>query len=894
MNKVVFNFVARIELPKKVYYLPTIIHGKNRMSKNTPMMEQYYRLKRMHPDTLLFFRMGDFYEMFGEDAKIASKELDIVLTSRDKDKEDPIPMAGIPFHSVESYLQRMIKKGYKVAIAEQVEDPSEAKGLVRRDIVRVVTPGTVVDEGLLEGKGNNYLMCLCGSGPYGAAFVDISTGDFFVTELEDEEEVMAELLRFEPSECITTEKLTDDDRFVERLKRECDTMVHGHREESFLLPVAKAKLMEHFGTETIESLGLENKDMAVRAAGAAYDYLEDTQKRAMEHIKRLQYYSGKEHMILDATTLRNLEIFKNMRDGGKKDTLLDVMDDTLTAMGSRRLKAWIQRPLTDLQGIESRLNAVQDLTDDLYLRDDIRDKLKGIADLERLISRIIYGTANPRDMLMIRNTLERIKTLKELLKEVKSDKLIEIEDNIDTLKDVKDTINSAITEEPPTSLREGGFIKEGYDEKLDELRELTRQGKDWINTVESQERKRTGISKLKVGYNKVHGYYIEVPRNVSHKVPDEYSRKQTLKNAERYYTEELKRREEEILSAEEKMVALEYDIFQELREDISNNSSRFQQTSHAVGELDVLANFSYIALRNDYSMPEMSTDDRIVIREGRHPVVERSVDGFVSNDSHLDMGKNNFLIITGPNMAGKSTYMRQIAHITLMAHVGSFVPAEEAHIGLVDRIFTRVGSLDALTKGQSTFMVEMVELAKILHNASKNSLVLLDEIGSGTSTFDGLSIAWSVTEYITREIGAKTLFATHYHELTELERAIEGVKNLHVATKEDGGTVTFLRKVREGHTDESYGVHVAALAGVPKTVVERAREVLKQIEEEHTVKMEDVNSPKFTQLVFDVKGGTSKDTHPVIRELKNLDIDNITPLDAMNVLWKLKKRTEEQ
>ncbi len=864
------------------------------MSKRTPMMEQYYRLKRKHPDTVMFFRMGDFYEMFGEDARIASKELDIVLTTRDKDKEDPVPMAGIPFHSVDSYLQRMIKKGYKVAIAEQVEDPNEAKGLVERDVVRVVTPGTVVDEGLLEGKGNNFLMCICGSAPYGTAFTDISTGDFFVTELDDDEELITELLRFEPAECIVPTERLEDDKFMDRLKQEHDMMVHGHREESFLLPVARAKLMEHFGTETLESLGLEDKDMAVRAAGAAYDYLEETQKRAMEHIKRLRYYSGEDHMILDATTLRNLEIFKNMRDGGKKDTLLDVMDDTLTAMGSRKLKTWIQRPLIDIKGIERRLDAVRELTDDLYLRDDIREKLRNIADLERLISRIIYGTANPRDMLMIRNTLEGIKSLKDLLKEVKSEKLMEIEEYIDPLEEIKYTINSAIMEDPPISLREGGFIKDGYDEKLDELRSLTREGKDWINTVESQERNRTGISKLKVGYNKVHGYYIEVPRNLSHKVPDEYTRKQTLKNAERYYTEELKRREDEILSAEEKMVALEYDIFDELRGEISDSSSRFQQTSDAVGELDTLSNFSYIALRNNYSIPEMSKDSRIVIREGRHPVVERSVDGFVSNDTHLDMGKNNFIILTGPNMAGKSTYMRQIAHITLMAHVGSFVPAEEAHIGVVDRIFTRVGSLDALTKGQSTFMVEMVELAKILHNASKNSLILLDEIGSGTSTFDGLSIAWSVTEYITREIGAKTLFATHYHELTELERAIDNIKNLHVATKEDRGTVTFLRKVREGHTDESYGVHVAALAGIPKTVVERAGEVLKQIEEEHTVKMEDVNAPRFTQLVFDVKEGSSKDLHPVIQELKNLDVDNITPLDAMNALWKLKNKTEEQ
>ncbi len=865
------------------------------MSKNTPMMEQYYRLKKKHPDTVMFFRMGDFYEMFGEDARIASRELDIVLTTRDKDKEDPLPMAGVPFHSVDSYLQRMIKKGYKVAIAEQVEDPREAKGLVRREVVRVVTPGTVLDDNLLEGKGNNFLMCVCGNGPFGAAFVDISTGDFFVTELKDREDLVTELLRFEPSECITTPERLEDGKFVDLLKNEChNIMVHGHREESFRLPPARSKLMEQFGTETLESLGLEDKDLAVKAAGAAYDYLEETQKRALEHIKRVRYYSGDEHMVLDATTLRNLEVFKNMRDGGRKDTLLDIMDSTLTATGSRKLKNWMQRPLTDIRGIEMRLDAVQELLDDLYLRDDIREGMKGIADLERLLSRVIYGTANPRDMLMIRNTLENIGRLKGLLGDVKSEKLVELEELLDPLTDMKETIGSAIIEDPPATLREGGFIKEGYDDRLDGLRSLTMQGKDWINTVEAHERKRTGISKLKVGYNKVHGYYIEVPKNLSHKVPEDYSRKQTLMNAERYYTEELKRREEEILSAEEKMAALEYTLFGELREEVGANVSRFQMTSHAVGELDVLANFSHMALRYNFSRPDISGDNRIIIREGRHPVVERSVDGFVSNDTHLDMGKNNFIILTGPNMAGKSTYMRQIAHITLMAHVGCFVPAEEAHIGVVDRIFTRVGSLDALTKGQSTFMVEMVELAKILHNASGNSLILLDEIGSGTSTFDGLSIAWSVTEYITREIGAKTIFATHYHELTELERAIDGIRNLHMATKEDRGSVTFLRKVREGHTDESYGVHVAALAGVPRAVVERAEEVLKQIEEEHTVKMEDVNAPRFTQMTFEIKGGSSRESHPVVQELKGLDLDNISPLDALNILWKLRKRAEEK
>ena len=862
------------------------------MSENTPMMEQYYRLKKQHPETIMFFRMGDFYEMFGEDAKIASKELDIVLTTRDREKEDPMPMAGIPYHSVDSYLQRMIKRGFKVAIAEQVEDPREAKGLVKREVVRVVTPGTVLEEGLLDGKGNNFLMCLYKDKRYGIAFVDISTGDFLVTESDDEEEVFGEVHRFEPRECIVHRSIIEDQDFIERLKHEREMMIHSHDEESFRSVVAKNTLLEYFGTDTLESLGLEDKECAVKAAGAVYDYLEETQKRAVEHIKRLRYYSGSEYMILDSTTLRNLEVFKNMRDGSGKDTLLDVMDNTLTAMGSRKIKGWIQRPLLDIDRIEERLDAVQELLEEMYLKEDIRDKLNGMADLERLISRVIYGSANPRNLLTIRNTLVKVKELKDIIQDVKCKKLRELYAAIDDLEDVKDIIDSAIIQDPPVSVREGGFIKEGYDEKLDGLRELTREGKGWISSVEEQERTKTGISKLKVGYNKVHGYYIEVPKNQDHKVPDGYTRKQTLKNSERYYTEDLKRREEEILSAEEKMEALEYEIFQKICEDIGERAAGFQATAEVVAELDVLANFAYNALRKDYIRPDILKDPRLMINDGRHPVVEKTVDGFVSNDTELDMGRNNFIIITGPNMAGKSTYMRQIALITLMAHVGSFVPAEKAHIGLVDRIFTRVGSLDALSRGQSTFMVEMVELAKILHNASKDSLILLDEIGSGTSTFDGLSIAWAVTEYISREIGAKTLFATHYHELTELERAIEGVKNMHIATKEEGDTITFLRKVREGHTDESYGVHVAALAGVPQPVVERAGQVLKQIEEDHTVSMEDFSTPKFTQMVFDIGGKVQKESHPALEELKELDVDNMTPLDAMNALWKLKKKTE--
>ncbi len=867
------------------------------MSDLTPMMEQYYDLKQQYPESILFFRMGDFYEMFEDDARTVSEELDIVLTTRDKGKEDPVPMAGVPYHSVDSYLQRMIKKGYTVAIAEQVEDPSKAKGLVKREVVRVVTPGTVIEEGLLEGSGNNYLMCLYSKNSsdetgYGTAFVDISTGDFYVTQGEDKEDMFSELLRYEPSECILPPSLRDDEDFTSDLKEEIEMMVNEHRSDSFRYETAKEKILDHFGAESLESLGLQDKEMSVRAAGAVLDYLEDTQKRTIDYIKRVRYHSNDNYMTLDATTLKNLEVFQSLREGKKKGSLLNIIDETITAMGSRKLRNWLQKPLLNLDDIEERLDSVEELSNSLFLRDDIRDQIKGMPDIERLISRVVYGNANARDLLSIGNVLKKLAPLKEMLEEAESDKLMKIRERIDPLDDVLSMIDNALVENPPTTVKEGGLIQEGYDDDLDELKKKTREGKEWINSLEGDEKEETGISKLKVGFNKVHGYYLEVPKTQTDKVPERYSRKQTLKNSERYYTEKLKEKEEEIISAEEKMEALEYEIFKNIRKDIGDETERFQKTAEAVAELDALTNFAYIAVRHNYNRPEISMDGRIDIKEGRHPVVEKTINDFVPNDARLDQKKNHYVIITGPNMSGKSTYMRQIALITLLAQIGSFVPAEKAHIGLVDRIFTRVGSLDALTKGQSTFMVEMVELANILHNASEDSLILLDEIGSGTSTFDGLSIAWAVTEYIAGEIGAKTLFATHYHELTELEKSLEGVKNVHVATKEDEGDVTFLRKVREGHTDESYGVHVASLAGVPEPVVKRASEVLSDIEDEHSIKMKSGDGgPRFTQVVFDVEGdgGTEKDSHPVVEKLKELDIDNMTPMEAMNELWKMKK-----
>ena len=864
------------------------------MADRTPMMKQYYKLKNQYPDSILFFRMGDFYEMFDEDAKLAAKELDIALTTRDKGKNDPIPMAGVPYHSVDSYLQRLIKNGYTVAIAEQVEDPKQAKGLVDREVVRVVTPGTVIDEGLLDDSSNNFLIGIAGDGPYGLAAVDISTGDFLVTQLDQQKELISEIVRYEPSECILSSTLINDEQLVENLKQEVPMMINKYKDEAFRYHPAESKLLDQFNTDSLEPLGIQGKILAVISAGAVLDYLEDTQKRTMDYIQRLQFYSHKDYMTLDATTLKNLEIFQNLRESGKDGTLLKVMDDTVTSMGYRRLRKWLQQPLLDIDLIEERLGAVQELKDEIFLRDDIRDQMDGMSDIERLISRVVYGNANARDLISIKNVLGKLEPLDTILSDAQSDYLLNLKASLDTMTDIWELIDDAIIDDPPTTVKEGGIIKEGFDDDLDELKRKTKEGKKWINTLERKEKDRTGIETLKVGYNKVHGYYIEVSKTQDDKVPDHYSRKQTLKNSERYYTEELKDKEEEIISSEEKMEALEYEIFKEIRDEVGDHSKRFQKTAEVLSKIDVITTFAHLAVRNDYNRPEIGENGRLDIREGRHPVVEKTVDSFIPNDALLDMGNNRYIIITGPNMSGKSTYMRQNALITLLAQIGSFVPAEKAHIGIVDRIFTRVGSLDALTKGKSTFMVEMVELANILHNASQDSLILLDEIGSGTSTFDGLSIAWAVTEYINKNIKAKTLFATHYHEITELEKSLKGVKNLHVAVKESEGEVTFLRKVREGHTDESYGIHVASLAGVPDPVVERSMEVLKQIEEDHTIKMETKDSPKFKQVVFDPSTGeTSSDSHPVIEELKKLDIENMTPMEAMNELWKLRKEVED-
>ncbi|MFW6196688.1 MAG: DNA mismatch repair protein MutS, partial [Thermoplasmatota archaeon] len=612
------------------------------MSDLTPMMQQYYELKNEYPDSILFFRMGDFYEMFDEDAKKASKELDITLTTRDKGQDNPTPMAGVPYHSVDSYLQRLIKKGYTVAIAEQTQDPDEATGIVDREVIRVVTPGTLIDEGLIEGSGNNFLMCIYHKENYGIASVDISTGDFFVTEIEDENDLLAEVIRYEPEECILPQSNYEDDEFVNKLKQENEMMIHTHRDDAFF--TAESKLLEHFGTKTLEPFDLEDKGNAVKAAGAALDYLEDTQKRTLDYIQRIQVYSPDQYMTLDATTLKNLEIFRSLRDDSKKGTLLNVLDDTITAMGSRKLRNWLQQPLLDIDRIRERLNAVEELVDEIFLKDDLREQMDGIYDLERLISRVVYGNANARDLLGIKDTLVKIEPLIEMLEDTESKKLKEIRDRIDPLADIREKIDSAIVDNPPTTVKEGGIIQEGFDEDLDELKRKSREGKEWINELEKKERERTSIDRLKVGYNKVHGYYLEVSKTQTDKVPENYNRKQTLKNSERYYTPELKEKEDEIISAEEKMEALEYEIFKKLREEVGDESERFQNTAETIAELDVLTSFAHVSIRNNYNRPEVYPDDKIKVNDGRHPVVEKTIEeNFVPNDCLMDNGKNQFL-----------------------------------------------------------------------------------------------------------------------------------------------------------------------------------------------------------------------------------------------------------
>ncbi len=867
------------------------------MDKMTPAMRQYYEAKEKHKDALIFFRMGDFYESFGEDAKIIAKELEITLTSRGRDKEgEDMPLAGIPYHAVDSYLPRLIKKGYKVAICEQLEDPKTAKGVVKRGVVRVITPGTVIDQSLVTDQSNNYLMSVSGQDmQFGISFLDVSTGEFMATQFADNQDfdrIISEAARMKPAECILPPQLFENKNLTERL-RNIGIAVNKFDAEAFDTKAARDLLTGHFGVMTLEGMGCEGLPHAISSAGAALLYAKNTQMRDLGHIQTLRMYFESEFMVLDSITLRNLEIVQGIRSEST-GSLLSVLDHTKTPMGGRLLRKMVLAPLISVNKITERLDAVDEIAKKTLLRFELRSLLSRIRDIERLTGRIAYGNSNARDLIALKVSLatipEIIKSLKE--NEIKSALLSGMIQELVDFTEIVALLERAIVNDPPISIRDGGMIKEGYDKNLDELNKMSLHGRDWIAEMQQHERERTGIKSLKIGYNSVFGYYIEVTKANLSQVPPDYIRKQTTANAERFYTPSLKEKEVMILSADEKKRSLEFELFNDINSRIAARSKDLQSTGHAIGELDVVVNLAEISVNNKYVRPEVNDGCNILIRDGRHPVVENSVPGgFVPNDTHIDCEDNQFLLITGPNMAGKSTYMRQTALIVIMAQIGSFVPASYASVGIVDRVFTRVGAFDDLASGQSTFMIEMVELANILNNATPRSLVLLDEIGRGTSTYDGYSIARAVVEFIHNKdrVGVRSLFATHYHQLTAISKALRRVKNYHIAVKEEGNDLVFLRKIIPGATDRSYGIHVARLAGVPLKVTARAREILKEVESESGIAGKGRGDTKYTQLILFDSDNNAKES-PIVEELKRLNVDAMTPLDALNALAALKKK----
>ncbi len=893
------NAKAKIVLQVYLIRTPEKLAERTKMTKMTPAMRQYYEAKENHKDALIFFRMGDFYESFGDDAKIIAKELDITLTSRGRDKEgEDMPLAGIPYHAVDSYLPRLIKKGYKVAICEQLEDPKDAKGIVKRGVVRVITPGTVIDSSLISGEANNYLMSITGKDlEFGISFLDVSTGEFITTQFTDNpnyDRIISEAARMHPAECILPSSLFENKKLHDRLK-DMGIALNKFDTDAFDPKAAYQSLTAHFGVMTLEGMGCENLTFAISSSGAALLYAKTTQMRDLAHIQSIRTYFENEFMVLDSITLRNLEIIQSVR-GQQGSSLLSIIDRTKTPMGGRLLRKILLKPLISVNKISERLDAVDDIVKKTLLRYDLRSQLSRIRDIERLIGRIVYGNSNARDLIALKVSLatipEIIKSLKE--SDIKSGLLLNIVKELGDFTDIVSLLERAIVDDPPVSVRDGGIIKDGYNKNLDELKNMSLHGKDWIAEMQQHERERTGIKSLKIGYNSVFGYYIEVTKANLSQVPPDYIRKQTTANAERFYTPELKEKEVMILSADEKRKALEFDLFNEVNSTIAVQSKELQTTAQALGELDVIVNLAEIAINNRYIRPEMNDGANILIRDGRHPVVEISIPGgFVPNDIHMDCQENQFLLITGPNMAGKSTYMRQTALIVILAQIGSFVPASYASIGIVDRIFTRVGAFDDLASGQSTFMIEMIELANILNNATPKSLVLLDEIGRGTSTYDGYSIAKAVVEFIHNKdrVGVRSLFATHYHQLTSIEGTLRRMKNYHIAVKEEGSDLVFLRKIVPGATDRSYGIHVARLAGVPLKVTQRAKEILKELENGNAIGNRVKESPRYTQLML-FSPEDPKES-PVIEELKSLNMDAMTPLDALNKLSALKKKAIE-
>lgn len=879
------------------------------MTEYTPMMQHYLKTHEEYKDCILFYRLGDFYEMFFDDAKVVSKELELTLTGKSCGAEERAPMCGIPYHAAETYLTRLVKKGYKVAICEQVEDPKLAKGMVKREVTRVVTPGTTLNAQALDETKNNYIMCIAYIGDhYGISSADITTGDYYVTEVDSERKLLDEVNKYQPTEIICNEAFYISGIDIDDMKNRMGIVIYSLDAWYFSDETAQMTLKDHFKVRDLEGLGLADYDSGVVAAGALLKYLYETQKTTLSNLVAIHPYTTGKFMIIDSSTRRNLELVETLREKQKRGSLLWVLDKTRTAMGARTLRSFVEQPLIERTEIEERYDAIDEFNTNAITREEIREYLNPVYDLERLITRVTYQTANPRDLIAFRNSIHMLPPIKTLMSDFQSPLLKRLYEQLDTLDELYELIERSITEEPPLTLHDGGILKEGYNEEVDRLRKAKTDGKSWLADLEAKEREKTGIKNLKIKYNKVFGYYLEVTNSFKDLVPDYFTRKQTLANAERFITPELKELEDVILGAEDKLIVLEYELFREVRQKVADEVVRIQKTAKAVAQIDVFASLATVAEQNNYCRPKLNEKGLIDIKDGRHPVVERMIQNemFVANDTYLDNGSNRVSIITGPNMAGKSTYMRQSALIVLMAQIGSFVPAKSAKIGIVDRIFTRVGASDDLASGQSTFMVEMSEVANILRNATSNSLLILDEIGRGTSTFDGLSIAWAVVEHISnpRLLGAKTLFATHYHELTELEGKLNSINNYCIAVKEKGDDIVFLRKIVKGGADKSYGIQVAKLAGVPDNVIERAKEIV-----------EELSNNDITEIVQNISAeGSSKRSKPkldevdleqislldtmdndtILNELKELDLGQMTPIEAMNKLYELQNKVKNR
>lgn len=879
------------------------------MTEYTPMMQHYLKTHEEYKDCILFYRLGDFYEMFFDDAKVVSKELELTLTGKSCGAEERAPMCGIPYHAAETYLTRLVKKGYKVAICEQVEDPKLAKGMVKREVTRVVTPGTTLNAQALDETKNNYIMCIAYIGDhYGISSADITTGDYYVTEVDSERKLLDEVNKYQPTEIICNEAFYISGIDIDDMKNRMGIVIYSLDAWYFSDETAQMTLKDHFKVRDLEGLGLADYDSGVVAAGALLKYLYETQKTTLSNLVAIHPYTTGKFMIIDSSTRRNLELVETLREKQKRGSLLWVLDKTRTAMGARTLRSFVEQPLIERTEIEERYDAIDEFNTNAITREEIREYLNPVYDLERLITRVTYQTANPRDLIAFRNSIHMLPPIKTLMSDFQSPLLKRLYEQLDTLDELYELIERSITEEPPLTLHDGGILKEGYNEEVDRLRKAKTDGKSWLADLEAKEREKTGIKNLKIKYNKVFGYYLEVTNSFKDLVPDYFTRKQTLANAERFITPELKELEDVILGAEDKLIVLEYELFREVRQKVADEVVRIQKTAKAVAQIDVFASLATVAEQNNYCRPKLNEKGLIDIKDGRHPVVERMIQNemFVANDTYLDNGSNRVSIITGPNMAGKSTYMRQSALIVLMAQIGSFVPAKSAKIGIVDRIFTRVGASDDLASGQSTFMVEMSEVANILRNSTSNSLLILDEIGRGTSTFDGLSIAWAVVEHISnpRLLGAKTLFATHYHELTELEGKLNSVNNYCIAVKEKGDDIVFLRKIVKGGADKSYGIQVAKLAGVPDNVIERAKEIV-----------EELSNNDITEIVQNISAeGSSKRSKPkldevdleqislldtmdndtILNELKELDLGQMTPIEAMNKLYELQNKVKNR